>query len=234
MKHRFFISHCSQDKEIADIFSEALKRITLDQISPWYSTESATNGLMPGIWFNQILSKISESQAVIALLTPNSINRPWVYFESGMGQALQGCEVIPICFKIKKYDILPPLGLYQCYQLDELASTEDFFTKLLSLFSIKFDREMCKPIIQKMVDDISKVTFKVESNKDKNSQITLPKSTAEEFVASNNIKGRLANVLLNNFDEQEIYMEDLKPKHFTNLRNCGPKTAQEFFKIRGY
>ncbi len=151
-----------------------------------------------------------------------------------MGQALPDCEVIPICFKIKKHDILPPLGLYQCYQLDELSSTEDFFTKLLSLFSIKFDKEMCKPIIQKMVDDISKVTFKVEINKNKTSQITGPKSTAEEFIKNNNIKGRLATILIDNFDEQEIYMEDLKPKHFSRLRNCGPKTMEEFFKIRGY
>jgi hypothetical protein len=234
MKHRFFISHYSQDKEIADLFSEALKRITLEQISTWHSTESSNNGLMPGIWFNQILSKISESQAVIALLTPNSINRPWVYFESGMGQALQNCEVIPICFKIKKHDILPPLGLYQCFQLDEISSTEDFFTKILNLFEIKFDKEMCRPIIQKMVEDISNVTFKVEIAKNRTSHIYGPKSTAEEFVTKNNIKGRLANLLIDNFEDTDVFMEDLKPRDFLTMRNCGPKTAKEFFDIRGF
>jgi len=87
MIHKFFISHYGGDKNIAELFSNALRRITLEQISPWFSSDdNRGGGLRPGdIWFNQILDRITQSKAVVSLLTPNSINRPWIYFESGIG-----------------------------------------------------------------------------------------------------------------------------------------------------
>jgi hypothetical protein len=164
MEHRFFISHCGIDKNIAKLFSDALRRITLDQISPWFSSDDNMNGgLKPGdIWFNQIFDRITQSKAVVSLLTPNSINRPWVYFESGIGQALKNCEVIPVCIGVKRDDILPPLGLYQCYQLTDYRSVVEFFSKFLHLFEIKFDEELAKAFIEKFVLDISKINFDTE------------------------------------------------------------------------
>jgi len=129
MAHELFISHYNGDKNIAELFSNALGRITLGQINPWFSSDDNKNGgLKPGdIWFNQIFAKITQSKAVVSLLTPNSINRHWIYFESGIGQAKEGCEVIPVSIGIKKDEILPPLGLYQCYQLNDYRSVVDFF-----------------------------------------------------------------------------------------------------------
>lgn len=74
MPHKFFISHYSGDKVIAELFSGVLRRITLEQITPWFSSDtSGGSGLKPGdIWFNQILAKITQSKAVVSLLTPNS------------------------------------------------------------------------------------------------------------------------------------------------------------------
>lgn len=168
MAHKFFISHYGGDKNIAELFSNALRRITLEQISPWFSSDDDRNsGLKPGdIWFNQILDKITQSKAVVTLLTPNSVNRPWIYFESGIGQALNDCEVIPVCIGVKRDDILAPLGLYQCYQLNDYRSVVEFFSKLLTLFEVKFDEEMSKIIIEKLVSDISKISFNAENLKE--------------------------------------------------------------------
>jgi len=167
MAHKFFISHYGGDKNIAELFSNALRRITLEQISPWFSSDdNRSGGLKPGdIWFNQILEKIIQSKAVVSLLTPNSIGRPWIYFESGIGQALNDCEVIPICIGVKRDEILPPLGLYQCYQLNDYRSVVEFFSKLLNLFGVKFDEEMSKIVIEKFVSDISTITFNAENSK---------------------------------------------------------------------
>jgi hypothetical protein len=173
MAQNFFISHSSGDKAIAELFSTALRRITLDQISPWFSSDdSGDSGLMPGdLWFNQILNRINQSKAIVSLLTPNSIERPWIYFESGIGQALPDCEVIPVCIGVKRDSILPPLGLYQCYQLNDYRSVAEFFSKLLTLFGIRFDEEMSKVVIEKLVVEISKITFnaKEDSIEDKES-----------------------------------------------------------------
>ena len=176
--HKFFISHFNKDRAIAELFSNALRRITLGQISPWFSSDKAgQSGLETGdIWFNQILDKITQSKAVVSLLTPYSIDRPWIYFESGIGQSLPECEVIPVCIGIKADSIPPPLGLYQCYQLNDYRSVVDFFSKLLALFKVEFDEEMAKVVIEKLVTDISQITFEKELVKDES------KETIEKIV----------------------------------------------------
>lgn len=162
MPHNFFISHYNNDKQLAEILSNALRRITLDQLCPWFSSDTI-GGLKPGeLWFNEIMSRIQNSKAVVTVLTPNSINRPWIYFESGIAHALPACEVIPICFGIKRDDILPPLSLYQIYQPSDYRSCVEFFSKLLNLFNIKFDEQMSKPVIKRMVSEISKIKFEGE------------------------------------------------------------------------
>ena len=216
MVHKFFISHYSGDKRIAELFSSALRRITLEQINPWFSSDAFGNsGLKPGdIWFNQILSKINQSRAVVALLTPNSINRPWVYFESGIGQALEKCEVIPVCIGVNRDSILPPLGLYQCYQLNDYRSVVEFFSKLLTLFEIKFDEEMSKVVIEKLVTEISMITFEEEKKKNEDNE-TIGK-LIENF--KNHIDKRFLEVLEKPTyaiagDNLRVHIEDLKPLH---------------------
>ncbi|HRF17692.1 MAG TPA: toll/interleukin-1 receptor domain-containing protein, partial [Chitinophagaceae bacterium] len=218
MPHKFFISHYSGDKAIAELFSGALRRITLEQISPWFSSDSTGgSGLKPGdIWFNQILSKITQSKAVVSLLTPNSVNRPWVYFESGIGQALENCEVIPVCIGINRDSILPPLGLYQCYQLNDYRSVVEFFSKLLALFEIKFDEEMSKVVIEKLVTEISKITFEEQEKTEENTE------TVEKLIENfkNHIDKRFLEVLEKptyaiSGDNLKVHVEDIKTQAFT-------------------
>jgi hypothetical protein len=213
MPHKFFISHYSGDKAIAELFSGALRRITLEQISPWFSSDtSGGSGLKPGdIWFNQILAKITQSKAVVSLLTPNSVNRPWVYFESGIGQALENCEVIPVCIGINRDSILPPLGLYQCYQLNDYRSVVEFFSKLLALFEIKFDEEMSKIVIEKLVTEISKIQFEEQKKTGENTE------TVEKLIENfkNHIDKRFLEVLEKPTyaiagDNLKIHVEDNK------------------------
>jgi hypothetical protein len=42
----------------------------------------------------------------------------------------------------------------------------EFFSKLLTLFSIRFDEEMSKVVIEKLVSEISKITFEIKTEKD--------------------------------------------------------------------
>lgn len=165
MNHRFFISHYSGDKKIAEIITNTLKRISLNQIEPWFSSdESGTGGLKPGnLWFNEIIDKIEKSKSVVAILTPNSISRPWIYFETGIGQTLKDCEVMPICVGVNRDKVYPPLGLYQCYQLTDYRSFKEFIQKLLAKYSITFDEEAYKPIIEKSLSEILKIEFTTET-----------------------------------------------------------------------
>lgn len=168
MTHKFFISHFSGDKYAAQLISDALRRISLYQIQPWFSSDgTGEGGLKPGdIWFNQILSEIGQSKAIISLLTPNSINKPWIYFETGIGRALNNCEIIPVCIGIQNDSIPTPLGFYHCYQLNDYRSLVEFFTKILTLCEIRFDEEMANVVLEKLVSEIPKIEFKKASLND--------------------------------------------------------------------
>jgi TIR domain len=161
MVHNFFLSHYNGDKDAAQLIANMLRRITLQQINPWFSSDgSEIGGLKPGnIWFSEILNKITQSNAVVIILTPNSIDRPWIYFESGIAQALPNCEVIPICIGVNRDTLKAPLNLYQCYQTTDYKSIKEFTAKLLEKFSISFDEEMSKPILEKTIKELAKIKF---------------------------------------------------------------------------
>lgn len=165
MAQKFFLSHYSGDKEVAEIIAGLLTRISLKQIEVWYSSDGSENsGLKPGqLWFNEILAKISQSKSVVVILTPNSISKPWIYYESGIAESIVDCEVVPICVGIDRDSIKPPLSLYQCYQTTDYKSLKELIAKLLMKYSIVFDEEICRPFIEKAVSAFSRAKFDIDT-----------------------------------------------------------------------
>ncbi|MEL7147452.1 MAG: toll/interleukin-1 receptor domain-containing protein [Bacteroidota bacterium] len=161
LKHRLFISHYSGDKEISNAIGSLLSRVSLCQIEPWFSSdESQFGGLKPGeIWFNSILKKIEQSKMVIVLLTPNSIQKPWIYYESGIGQALEQCEIVPVCIGLNVNDVQAPLGLYQCYQLSDYRALKEFVSKVLNMFDIPFDEDAFENTLKNVVSTLTNTRF---------------------------------------------------------------------------
>lgn len=112
-----FISHCHADMDIARVIASNISKLSMDKLEFWYSSDPRpTGGMEAGdIIFNKIIECINNSIATIVLLTPRSINRPWIYFESGMAQNKQNKEVIPVCVGINRDSIRSPLINYPCY-----------------------------------------------------------------------------------------------------------------------
>jgi len=132
----------------------ALTRLTLRQLTVWHSSDSSGNGgLKPGhIWLDEIRLQLSKSKAVVALLTPRSIARPWLLFESGFGAASKECDVIPVCVGIDNIGDVPfPLAMYQSYQLADYESIRRFIEKLLTRYEIQFDEEMARPALKELI-----------------------------------------------------------------------------------
>lgn len=257
--HRFFLSHSVRDKKLAEIIATALKRITLNQISPWYSSDdSGSGGLQPGmIWFNAILEKLSNSKAIVAILTPNSISRPWIYYESGLGQTLENCEIMPICIGINRDAVYPPLGLYQCYQLSDYNSFREFIAKLLLKFDITFDEGMCKPILKEALSQITEFQFEEVEEKPKLTEVIedlrnhIDKRFIEMWekpsipVSDINIKSVKTNSDSPNETKRElkysvpieINLSNFKSKQFIEINgniSFGRVLTKIYFLIKGY
>lgn len=149
MARHIFLSHGSLDVRVAIVLAETLSRISLRQIKVWYSSDpSPAGGLRPGqLWADEIKSQLLASEAILVVLTRNSMYRPWLYFESGYVSS-QGCQVIPLCFGISPPDVPLPLAMFQCYELNNYRLLMHFCKKFFEQLQISFDEEMAAPILR--------------------------------------------------------------------------------------
>ncbi len=180
MISNLFLSHDHQDDELARVLAKVLSRVTLTQLKVWFSSdESPTGGVRPGrVWIEEIREQLKQSKAIIILITPTSLNRPWILFESGFGAAIPDCDVIPLCVGISTSEVPFPLAMYQCYQLADYEALKNFTSKLLQLYQINFDEEMAKPVLKKAISDFTGLTQ--TRNKDsKLSPLTLADLSAD-------------------------------------------------------
>jgi PAS domain S-box-containing protein len=148
MAPKIFLSHAASDGKIARILADTLKRISLDQIKFWFSSDpSASGGSKPGVWREELKSQLVSSQITLVLLTPNSLNRPWLYFESGYGYSNPKGHVIPLCLGMETDQVPDPLRMFQCYEINSFESLTHFCKKLFGLLHIRFDEEVWTPVL---------------------------------------------------------------------------------------
>jgi len=83
IKPSIFISHYAKDAELADMLKKLFANICGDEIRIFLSTDKSHGIPYSGIWFQTILSEIDNASAMLCLLTPRSIYRPWIFWEAG-------------------------------------------------------------------------------------------------------------------------------------------------------
>ncbi|PWB89718.1 hypothetical protein C5688_13910 [Methylocystis sp. MitZ-2018] len=83
-----FISHDTRDAEIAEAFSRLLASVSAGVLKSFRSSDKKGNqGIEYGVeWYPEIMKKLEDASDVVCLLTPNSINRPWLLYEAGVAK----------------------------------------------------------------------------------------------------------------------------------------------------
>jgi len=72
-------------------------------------------------WLDRIVQELQEAKVVVAMLSPESVKRPWVNFESGAAYIKQDCKLIPVCFNGLAKGALPqPYASLQAVDLTDL------------------------------------------------------------------------------------------------------------------
>lgn len=165
MAPKIFLSHVSSDEQIARVLTKLLSRISLDQIKMWFASDpSPAGGIKPGtVWMEEIKSRLVASHVTLVLLTPNSLHRPWLYFESGYGFSNRKGHVIPLCFGMKLSDVPLPLAIFQCYEINDFESLCRFCKKLFALLHIPFDEGMFSEALHEAVNDLISVASKANT-----------------------------------------------------------------------
>ncbi|WP_396271285.1 toll/interleukin-1 receptor domain-containing protein [Ideonella sp.] len=207
MPHHVFLSHDSRDHALADVIGRAITRMSLNQVSVWHSSDpTGTGGLKPGhVWLDEIRQRLASSKAVIALLTPTSIARPWLLFESGYGAANPDCDVIPVCVGIDSLSDVPyPLAMYQSYLLSDYNSLRRFAEKLLNKYGIHFDEEMAKPVLDEAVAKLLEVLRVPSRERDMAPQLSIDDAVSEiKEHLDRRLVGFLSSAILNEATPRE-------------------------------
>jgi len=128
-KINIFISHISEDKDIAFALKQLLESLFQDKIQLFISSdiESIPLGYE---WFSRIKTGLLSSDIAIVLISPESLQRPWINFESG-AVWIQGKPVIPLCFAGQDQEKLPPpLSQLQAGSADDISLLESLIAQL--------------------------------------------------------------------------------------------------------
>ena len=136
-KPQLFISHASSDAEFANAVKEEIQKVFANGVSV-FST-SSPGAISPGRdWLNDIEAKLASTQAVIAIVTPVSIERPWLWFELGATWAkgrTGDCQIYPLCTaEIDLANLPSPLDRLQALSMGRATDLKILFQSLIQQF----------------------------------------------------------------------------------------------------
>jgi len=124
-KPLIFISHITEEKEIALALKRLVESTFLNMIDVFVSSDP-TSIKMGRKWLNEVTAALKTCAVEIILASPESVKRPWVNFEGGSGW-IRDIPVIPLCHSAMIPSKLPaPLG-----SLQAATATEESELKLI-------------------------------------------------------------------------------------------------------
>lgn len=136
-KPTVFLSHAATDEPIVRVLHDEIKRVFANGVDVFAS--SVPGELKAGDpWLDRVNEKLRVASAVIVLITPISLNRPWIWFEVGASWSRmedgQG-RILPVCVpEIDKGSLPEPLSRLHAMSLGKSAETKAVFEALVDLF----------------------------------------------------------------------------------------------------
>jgi tetratricopeptide (TPR) repeat protein len=139
-----FISHTHDDHGVARALAGLIETLFFGRVKPQYSTSKELDEApAPGEdWYAWIVEKVRDAEVAIILLTPGSIQKPWVIWEAGAvgGAAVASSadkRVIPIAFALSASDLPTVFGRNQVVNGTDEGDIKKLVTNLLDQFQTK-------------------------------------------------------------------------------------------------
>lgn len=87
-KPLIFISHDARDAELAEAFSKLLTSVSAGVLKSFRSSDrKGAQGIEYGVeWFPELMNQLEKASDVVCLLTPRSVDRPWILYEAGVAK----------------------------------------------------------------------------------------------------------------------------------------------------
>ena len=213
VKPLVFISHDTRDAELAEAFSKLLSSVSAGVLKSFRSSDKIGNqGIAYGVeWFPEIMKKLADASDVVALLTQNSINRPWILYEAGVAKGKLDTPLLGIAVGI-------PLSKANNGPFAQFQNSSDDVQSLTKLVVQLVNR------IPNSEPDASVIKMQVEMFKKQTEEILkkqpVVESTEGELVEDSSV-AKL-------FEEVKIMFQDL-PRRIE--RNIDPKYRKRRLRI---
>lgn len=198
-----FISHDTRDAEIAEEFSTLLKGVSAGVLKSFRSSDKKGNqGVEYGVeWYPEIIRNIQNASDVVCLLTPNSVDRPWILFEAGMAKGKLNTPILGISLGIPlKNASTGPFAQFQNCSDDEDSLCKLVFQLVDRIPNSEPDNEIIKFHIGKFKSKIDEIFKKRNEN---------PESD-EAVVYDDNASVKL-------FEEIKVMFQDLPSRIEQNV-----------------
>ncbi|MCW7467682.1 toll/interleukin-1 receptor domain-containing protein [Leptospira levettii] len=164
MKKIVFISHITEEKELALVIKHFIEEAFIGIIEVFVSSDEKSVSLGEK-WLNNITDALENCCIELVLCSPISINKPWINFEAGAGW-IRKIPVIPLCHSGIEPSKLPLLlNLLQAAKLSELSSLKlllPVLSKAISSTEPKYD---FTELISKVNEFEKQYTFWKECNR---------------------------------------------------------------------
>lgn len=242
-----FISHDSRDAEIAEAFSQLIKSVSAGVLKSFRSSDKKGNqGIEYGIeWYPEIMKKLEAASDVVCLLTPHSINRPWILFEAGVAKGKLNTPVQGIALGIS-LSAAASGPFAQFHNLDdEVESLTRLVIQLVNRIpGAEPDREVVKKQVETFKKEVQSLLEQQQLPQDKNSddkqdETSVAKIFEEIKVMFQDLPGRIERRVdpENSMTRKHIrrmrmkFMDEIL--HITGKElgdNLGPLIIGSFFK----
>lgn len=128
---KLFVSHASDEKQLALAWKKLLKSTCAGAVEVWLSSDPDPEaGMLLGAeWREYLYSRLSQADAVLAILSPSSLARPWVTWECAAASGIEkNRRIIPIVYFMQILDLHTsgnPISTYHAYHGEDLLEVRE-------------------------------------------------------------------------------------------------------------
>lgn len=209
-----FISHDSRDADLAEAFDHLLTDASGGVVQTFRSSDqSGRAGIDYGEnWFSKITMTLSDATDVVALLTPNSVGRPWILFEAGFAVGRLDAKVFGISLGLPlSKAVTGPFAQFQNCEANE----ESLTTVVLQLIQRNPNARPREQAVRKQVE-----TFLEE---------IAPLLTQRAGTQQDAKEDMDATAVAKLFEEVKVMFRDLPAKVQSELRDSSPPRRRRRF-----
>ncbi len=133
-KPTVFISHIHENKDLTLIIKELIDTIFENALNIFVSSDFESIELGDE-WLMKINDGLKQCDIMLLICSQESIRRPWIAFEAGVGWS-KGIKVIPLCCFGLTISSLPlPFNRWQAAN----ANREDSLNRLMKIIAKEFE-----------------------------------------------------------------------------------------------